>query len=136
AAELGQAPVSGWERAEVRRWDFDELPESVEIQSRGVTIRAYPAVVDQRDHVQLTLLDAPAEALAATRQGVRRLFLLEMAQQVKYLRRNLPKLDVMCLHFREVSSCDSLRDDLLAAAVDQAFMADGHIPRTEADFRE
>lgn len=136
AAELGQVPVSGWEQADLRRWDFGELPEAVEIESRGVTIRAFPALVDQRDHVQLTLLDAPADALAESRDGVRRLFLLELAQQVKYLRRNLPKLDIMCLHFREVASCDTLRDDLLAAAVDRAFMADGQLPRSEADFRQ
>ncbi|HEX5513689.1 MAG TPA: ATP-dependent RNA helicase HrpA, partial [Gammaproteobacteria bacterium] len=103
AEELGQASVDGWERADVRRWDFGELPESVELKLRGVTIRAYPALLDAGDHVQLKLLDAPAEAQAATKAGVRRLFLLEQAQQVKYLRRNLPKLDLMCLHFRDVA---------------------------------
>jgi ATP-dependent helicase HrpA len=135
AEELGQASVDGWERADVRRWDFGELPESVELKLRGVTIRAYPALLDAGDHVQLKLLDAPAEAQAATKAGVRRLFLLEQAQQVKYLRRNLPGLDLMCLHFRDVAGCDTLRDDLLAATVDRAFMADGVVPRTEAEFR-
>lgn len=136
AEQLGQASTGGWERADVRRWDFGELPETVELKVRGVAIRAYPALVDARDHVQLKLLDAPAEAQAATRSGVRRLFLLELAQQVKYLRRNLPHLDAICLHLRELGSCEEVREDLLAAAIDRTFLADGRLPRTEQDFRE
>lgn len=136
AEQLGQASTSEWERADVRRWDFGELPETVELKVRGVAIRAYPALVDARDHVQLKLLDAPAEAQAATRSGVRRLFLLELAQQVKYLRRNLPHLDAICLHLRELGSCEEVREDLLAAAIDRTFLADGRLPRTEQDFRE
>jgi ATP-dependent helicase HrpA len=135
AEQLGRAPVGGWERTDVRRWDFGDLPDTVEVKTHGVSIRAYPALVDKRDHVELRLLDAPADARSASRAGVRRLFMLEMAQQMKYLRRNLPHLEAMCLHFREVASCDALRDDLLAAAIDRAFMADGVLPRTEEDFR-
>jgi ATP-dependent helicase HrpA len=135
AEELERLPASDWERADVRRWDFGDLPESVELKVQGVAIRAYPALVDGQDHVRLTLLDAPEEAKAATRNGIRRLFLLTLVQQARYLRRNLPGLDSMCLHFHDVASCDSLRDDLLAAAVDRSFMADGILPRTEQEFQ-
>lgn len=135
AVALDSMPATGWERAEVRRWDFGALPETVEVRSRGVTIRAYPALIDRRDHVQLTLLDNPDEARTATRAGVRRLFLLALPQQVKYLRRSLPGLEQMCLQFREVGSCDSLREDILFAAVDRAFMPDGRLPRSQEDFQ-
>lgn len=134
AAELERLPASSWEHTDLRRWDFGDLPESVELQVQGVGVRAYPALVDAEDHVQLTLMDAPAEADKATLAGVRRLFLLSLPQQARYLRRNFPGLDSMCLHFHDVASCEQLRDDLLAAAVDRSFMADGSLPRTQQDF--
>jgi len=125
-----------WERAEVRRWDFGELPESIEFEQNRVRLRGYPAVIDQQSSVRLALVDSPSEAALLTRAGIRRLFMLELPQQTRYLKRNLPNLDRMCLLYRQVGSCDELQQDLLAAAVEATFLADGELPRDEAAFRQ
>ena len=38
--------------------------------------------------------------------------MLELPQQTRYLKRNLPNLDRMCLLYRQVGSCDELQQDL------------------------
>jgi ATP-dependent helicase HrpA len=130
-----QANPGRWERAGIRRWDFGDLPETVEFKQSGVRLRGYPALLDEQNSVRLSLLDSAGEAARLHRAGVRRLFMLELPQQTKYLKRNLPHITEMCLHFRHVGACDELQGDLLAAAVERTFFPGGPPPRTEADFR-
>ncbi len=133
--EFAAGGGSDWEREGLRRWDFDELPSAVERRQHGVIIRGYPAVVDNTDSVALRLYDSPEQAEQASRAGIRRLFMLELSQQTKYLRRNLPGLDAMCLRFGAVGRCEELREDIIAAGFDRCFLADGELPRTQAEFR-
>jgi ATP-dependent helicase HrpA len=133
--QFEQARPSRWERAELRRWDFGELPEAVEFTQNGVRLRGYPALVDEGSSVRLRLADSPAEAERLNRAGIRRLFMLELPQQTKYLRRNLPHLTQMCLYFRHVGSCDELQGDLIAAAVERTFFIDGVPPRDQQSFQ-
>ncbi len=136
SAQFESARQQRWERDEVRRWDFGELPESVEFEQNGVKLRGYPAVIDQQTSVRLALVDSPGEAVRLTRAGIRRLFMLELPQQTRYLKRNLPHLDRMCLLYRDIGGREELQQDLLAAAVEASFLADGGLPRSEAEFRQ
>ena len=92
-------PSQGLEREGIARWDFGVLPESVDLDRAGIKLRGYPALVDQGDCVALRVLDSPEGAELAQRAGLRRLFMLSLALEVRQLRRNLPGLDRLRLQY-------------------------------------
>ncbi len=125
-----------WERDDIRRWDFDELPQSVAFKEQGVELKGYPALIDNKQSVKLRLCDSAEEAAELNRAGVRRLFLLQLPQQTKSLRRGLPNLQSMCLRYGAIGSCEELTEDIIAAGAERCFMPKGDFPRTETAFRE
>ena len=78
-------PKSAWSKAGLRSWDLDALPESVRVRSGASTVLAYPALVDHEESVELRLMEAPDTAEAATRAGLRRLFLLQLRTSQRQL---------------------------------------------------
>ncbi|MGD8430896.1 MAG: ATP-dependent RNA helicase HrpA, partial [Ectothiorhodospiraceae bacterium] len=133
-ASFSGSGAQSWERDGLRRWDFGELPEHLELDQGGVTIRGYPAVVDEGDAAALRLLDSPERAMEAHRAGVRRLFMLAQKDQVKYLRRKLPHIERLCLLYTRLGRCETLKEDILAAVFDRVFFTEG-VPRDEAAFQ-
>ncbi len=117
-------PDSPWHRDGITRWDFDDLPEQVEVRRPGITLRGYPALVDNNQSVSLRLLDSPSAAAASTRAGLRRLFLLQLGEQARYLARNLPGIDAMSLHYATIGPGDGLKLDILTVVTDRALFDD------------
>jgi ATP-dependent helicase HrpA len=113
-----------WHRDGLTRWDFADLPETVELRRPGMTVRGFPAVVDAGKAVNLRLLDTAEHAAETTRAGLRRLFLLQIAEQAKYLERHLPGIERMCLVYATIGPCDELKRDLVAVAADRALFGD------------
>ncbi len=127
-------PSNRWERGEVSQWDFDALPEFVELEQAGVKVRGYPALVVQEQKIALRLLDASQEARYRHRAGVLALLRKSCARSVKHVQRNLPGIDAMCLRFAPVGSCSELKEDLLCAVLAQSFLADREVPRSRDEF--
>ncbi|HHH47623.1 MAG TPA: DUF3418 domain-containing protein, partial [Gammaproteobacteria bacterium] len=73
-------------------------------------------------------------AQAAHRAGLRALVALTLAKPCKYLRRNLPGIDALCLQYVGVDDCAALKGDLTALIIDRCFFRDGHAVRRQADF--
>ncbi|MEO8166503.1 MAG: DUF3418 domain-containing protein, partial [Betaproteobacteria bacterium] len=96
---FSETASTAFERKGSTTWDFDELPEQVEVDRGKGKLIGYPAVVDEGKSVGLTLLDTEAEADAATRRGLRRLFQLCLPEQMKSLARNLPGFTEMQLRY-------------------------------------
>ena len=126
-------PVWQAERDEIERWDFGELPESVEFERNGVKMRGFPALMIEGDAIALRLSDSLASAEAASRQALRQLILRQLPDKVKYLDKNLPGIDKMCLYYAPIGQCGDLKHQLIAKVVDIAFLAQG-LPRTQAEF--
>ncbi|MCG5513823.1 ATP-dependent RNA helicase HrpA [Ectothiorhodospira shaposhnikovii] len=112
------------ERDGLTDWDFGPLTEYVEFRQHGATLRGYPALEDRGDSVALILADSPARAGQIHRAGLRRLFMLGAREPVKYLYRNLPDIQRLCLQYNPVDRCEALKDDLVFAAVERVFMAE------------
>ncbi|MEX0870645.1 MAG: ATP-dependent RNA helicase HrpA [Aquisalimonadaceae bacterium] len=127
-------PDSEWEREGVTSWDFGDLPESISFIQDGIRIQGYPAVVDRQREAALKVLDAPDRALIASQAGIRRLYMLTLPEQAKYLRRKLPGMNGMALLYRGLGSTEQLGLDLVAAVFTRVFLADG-LPRDAATFR-
>ncbi|MEJ2553328.1 MAG: DUF3418 domain-containing protein, partial [Gammaproteobacteria bacterium] len=134
AATFAQLPSSDFERDRVTAWDFGDLPEKVEFQRHGMRLSGYPALVEEDGGVALRLLDSPAKAETALRGGVRRLYMLQARERIKYLEKNLPGIRTMCLHYAGIGDCATLKADLLTAITHQAFLGDRPLPRSAAQF--
>mgnify|MGYP001055501804 CR=1 FL=1 len=106
-------------------WSFGELDEVMEIRSGSQTLIGYPALVDEGDSVSLQVYDAPDKARAVHRAGLRRLFMLQLKEQAKYLEKNFTGLQTMALQYAALGGdAAELKRQLLAAAFDRACMAE------------
>ncbi len=90
---------TGIERSGVKEWDFTDLPESVEIKRGGILLKGFPALVDDGDSVSIQVLDSRENARRESHEGVRRLILLKLAKDVRYLRRNLANIEKLRLQY-------------------------------------
>jgi len=70
---FAEIPSRELERTGIRRWDFDMLPESLDLDHGGIRLRGYPALVDRGDSAAIRVLDSEAGAALAMREGLRRL---------------------------------------------------------------
>ena len=84
------APRERYERSGLKAWDLDALPAQVALDVGGRRLLAYPALVDAETAVDVRLLESPAAAAEATREGLRRLFLLQLGTTLGKLEAQLP----------------------------------------------
>lgn len=137
AARAGFAalPTPEFERERLRDWEFGELPEEVSFVRNGIQLRGYPALVAEADGtLALRVLDSPARAEAATRAGLRRLIGWRLGPVFKTLARDVPQFQRMTLHYLGLGTQEQLRDDVLNAILDRAFLTDEPLPRDRAAF--
>ena len=135
-AQQSFAAVPSWdgERDGIRQWDVDELPEQIDFVRNGVQMRGYPAMIDHKDAVAIKLCDTPEQAERETRIALRRLVMFAVPDKIKYLNKNMPGIKQMCLYFAPIGKCEQLQKDLLEAIIDQAFLSDDELPRTQQQF--
>jgi len=79
-AELADAK-NRWERTDIKRWDFGDLPETV----ASGKYAAYPALVPEEDGPALRLLTDPAEAARLHAEGLKALFRRVMKKDLKFI---------------------------------------------------
>ncbi|MCW5604967.1 MAG: ATP-dependent RNA helicase HrpA, partial [Burkholderiales bacterium] len=139
--QLGQAAQltfgktdTGIERDGVRTWDFGDLPEEITFSRAGQRLTGYPALIDDGDAAAIRLFDMGQAAGAAMRAGVTRLMRLALKEQMRQLEKNLRGFDQAALQLRGVAGPDALREDLLAAITDRAFIGEDAVPRTQKAF--
>ncbi len=104
-------------------WDFAALPELLEMKIGGRRVTGFPALVDAGNGVRLTVFDTQEKAQAAHRQGLRRLFSLQLAAQVKAIEK-LPGLRDMALQFMPLGTEKELKEQLVAATLERTCLLD------------
>ena len=129
-------PKTAYSREDLQRWDFGDLPPSVEVKRDGLTFLGYPALVDRGESASLELLDSPEAAKLSMRSGVRRLFMTQVRDELRYAERNLPGIEAMALNYATIGNYKDLKADLLQAIADRAlsFAGDTSTIRTQAAF--
>ncbi len=91
AKELwAKAPRAQHERVGIKTWDFDALPAAVTLAVGNRTLLAYPALVETETAVDIRLLESAGAAAAATRDGLRKLILLQLGTTLGKLEAQLP----------------------------------------------
>lgn len=128
--------VERYTRDNLTSWDFGELPERVELDRFGTRFPAYPGLVDQGRSVALRLFEHPENAARATRAGLRRLFLLDAADEVRRFTHRHPDVERLVLGATALGSPDRFRESLVGFVVDRAIRASDAPPRTAAQFKE
>ncbi len=114
-------------------WSFGELPELMEIRKGSQTLIGFPALVDLGDAVTIQVFDEPEIATTKHRDGLRRLFSLQIKDALKYLEKNLPDLQKMATSYMLVGrsadnsgggTLEELRTQIIEVALDKAFLMD------------
>ena len=107
--------ASGITRTGLRDWTFGTLPK---VFNHG-QVRAYPALADAGDTVDIRLFPAEAEAAAAMRRGTRRLLLLQIPSGVRSIAGRLPATAKLAMSRSPYSGTTALLDDCAACAADR-----------------
>jgi ATP-dependent helicase HrpA len=129
------APGHPWDREDVRRWDFGEIPPEITVRIAGVTVRMYPGIEDTGDAARLRLYPGAAQAGLATHDGVVRLAALAMPQQHDLVRRTCSTDRELVLLAAASGMGRSLFDEIADRAVDEAIRVTGRRePRNAAEF--
>ncbi|EOW9441359.1 ATP-dependent RNA helicase HrpA [Vibrio cholerae] len=116
---LSQVADDDIEQRDLYTWSFGELPKVYQQKRGGFEVRAYPALVDKKDSVEIKLFETEQEQLSAMRAGQRRLILLNVPSPIKYLHANLPNKSKLGLYFNPYGKVLDLIDDCIACGVDK-----------------
>jgi ATP-dependent helicase HrpA len=130
-----------WNRTGITKWDFGELPLETAVLQGGLQVRGFPAVVAEGEGVALRLLDSAERAAAASRQGLRRLFVLANQRELKNQVSHLPVLEQKLPLGTTIQQAGRLKSELIELLADRALYRDeppGRLPRptNEAQWRE
>jgi ATP-dependent helicase HrpA len=136
AESLAEAKQDAPEKSGIKAWVFSELPETVEFDQAGFTVRGFPALVDAKDSVTMKCVDNREEADKLTRQGVVRLLVLDQAQSVKYLRKELFRQSTQVLRLHLLGSKEKLVESIIEAAFAEVSFDGAEIPRNQKQFNE
>nr|WP_230419055.1 ATP-dependent RNA helicase HrpA [Undibacterium griseum] len=120
AANTQSAAPALYQQENLTAWTFDSLPELLEVQQGKQTLIGYPALVDKLTHCHIEVFDDPDEAARYHRIGLRRLFALQLKEQVKFLEKNIPGLQQMGMQFMALGSQEELREQIIQTAIERA----------------
>lgn len=131
---LSAVADDGIEQNNLHIWSFGSLPVCYEQRRGGYEVKAYPALVDEKDSVAIRLFDTEAQQQQAMWQGTRRLLLLNIPSPIKYLHEKLPNKSKLGLYFNTYGKVMDLIDDCIACGVDKLVAQYGGPVWQEADF--
>jgi ATP-dependent helicase HrpA len=116
---------------DITDWDFGELPELLEIRRGGQTLVGFPALVDRGESCALEVFDDLEQAQAKHREGLRRLFRLQLREQAKFIDRSLASLQTTAMQAGTVPALaaalpgfEALRGEVVDAALERTALAE------------
>ncbi|MDD2929051.1 MAG: ATP-dependent RNA helicase HrpA [Sideroxydans sp.] len=114
-------------------WTFGDFAETAQVPRAGQQVTVFNALHDEGDAVTLQAFDTADEAQAVHRAGLRRLFMLALKEQVKFLEKNLPDLQKMAMLFLPFGSQQDLQQQILSVTFDRCCLNDP-LPDSEKSF--
>ncbi|SEN36666.1 ATP-dependent helicase HrpA [Duganella sp. CF517] len=132
-AREASSAASGITLTGLTSWTFGELPELLEIVQGKLTLIGFPALVDKGTHCDLEVFDDPTVAARTHRIGLRRLFALQMKDQIKFIEKGIPGLQQMGMQFMSMGTQEELREQIINKALDIACLQDP-LPLDAASF--
>ncbi|ETT05061.1 ATP-dependent RNA helicase HrpA [Providencia alcalifaciens] len=131
---LSEVVDDGIEQSGLHIWSFGELPQRYEQKRGGYSVKAYPALVDEKNSVGIRVFETELEQQQAMWGGVRRLLLLNIPSPIKYLHEKLPNKSKLGLYFNPYGKVLELIDDCIACGIDQLIATYGGAVWNEEQF--
>ncbi|KAB8313663.1 ATP-dependent RNA helicase HrpA [Erwinia endophytica] len=116
---LTKVADEGLEQSGLHLWSFGDLPDHFEQKRGSYSVKAWPALVDEKDSVAIRLFDSQHEQQKAMWRGQRRLLLLNIPSPIKYLHEKLPNKAKLGLYFNPYGKVLDLIDDCITCGVDK-----------------
>ncbi len=119
-------------------WHFGEFIDTHGVKRAGQTVILFNALVDKEDAVVIQAFDTRDTAQAEHRAGLRRLFMLLLKEQVKYLKKNLPDAQRLGMLFMMpnapfTGTQQELQQQILETTFDRCCLSEP-LPTNEAEF--
>lgn len=131
---LSEVVDDGIEQSGLHIWSFGELPQRYEQKRGGYSVKAYPALVDEKNSVGIRVFETEFEQQQAMWGGVRRLLLLNIPSPIKYLHEKLPNKSKLGLYFNPYGKVLELIDDCIACGIEQLIATYGGAVWNEEQF--
>lgn len=133
---LSAVADDGIEQQDLHIWSFGDLPQRYEQKRGGYSVKAYPALVDEKNSVGIKLFETESEQQASMWEGVRRLLLLNIPSPIKYLHEKLPNKAKLGLYFNPYGKVLELIDDCIACGVDKLMASYGGLIWQEDEYQK
>ena len=127
-------------------WSFGNIPVTFDGTHEGSRVFGYPALVDEGQSVGLRILEAREEAQLVHEGGLARLLALNLAKDLKYIRKNLRvdapaelaygRLPAHPLFYSDLGKERALRDDVVARLLAAVYLEDQPEIRDAATFTQ
>ncbi len=126
------AATAEYEHIGLTSWSVDVLPREIALRAAGDDGRAFPALVDRGDHVDIKMIESRVAQAAAMRSGTRRLLLLTIPSPTRHVTGQLGNRAQLLLAAAPHGSLTAVVEDAAAAAAD-ALMDEADGPVWDAD---
>jgi len=124
------------EQKGLTEWSFNELPVFINKTINSLDIKGFPALQDDNESVSIVVVDKQNHAEEIHHDGLKRLYYLALKQQVKYLNKNLPGIQKICMSYTNVGSCNDLKLAIIDASIEQSFFTTKNIIRDKESFNQ
>ena len=125
------------EKVRFTEWTLGEFKDTTEIIRAGQTVTLFNALVDDKDAVVIQAFDTREEAQTLHRKGLRRLFMLVLKEQVKFLEKNLLSGKEyganIAMQFLPFGTAQDLQRQIFAVTFDRCCLGDP-LPANEQEF--
>ncbi|NDL62356.1 ATP-dependent RNA helicase HrpA [Acerihabitans arboris] len=133
---LSSVADDGLEQRDLHLWSFGDLPERYEQKRGGYSLKAYPALVDEKHGVAIRLFETEHDQRRAMWHGTRRLLLINIPSPIKYLHEKLPNKAKLGLYFNPFGKVMDLIDDCITCGVDKLIEQHGGLVWREGQYAE
>lgn len=100
---------------------------------KGTRIKAFPALVDYQDYVQLELLDTRQQADFYHPSGIARLIYFKLKPVVKSLLKDIASNSQLLLMTLSLGTKEDVQDDIIMSCINQVFLG-GELPTDKESF--
>lgn len=131
-----QSAGGSLEREGITDWDFGEIPKVHTLKKSGIQVKAFPALVVEKQGLALRMLDNPMDAAAENRRGAVQLLAQRMAPTIKYLHKDLLRNKDMALTMVDLGKREDVVRDIINGATEFACLHDQPTPMDKASFEQ
>lgn len=124
------------DREGMQTFDLESIEEQVIRTQGGVQLAQFPALVDDVDSVSLRLFSDRLTAEAAHRRGLMRLYAIAERKEIRSQVRWLPGADKAKVRLGRILPADQYEPALIDLVARMAFVDQGPLVRSEAEFNE